>query len=273
MIIHKYTSVEGAIKTIKNLQLKVNSVNQFNDPFENLPIINDLTNEQLINYFNKSEIQNEMNKRIQSIGLKGKNFNDYLDSKEIIEKIRKEINSTNVRMSYDIQNHFSEKLKVSCFSAHVKHSEHKQILMWSHYSDDCKGIRIHFDSDNLVKVEHMFKKVNYSKNRVRFDAFGADDENLLFKLIQKLVTTKASSWEYENEYRLIIDSKNCIEDLVLNMYFVKINPTSIKRIDFGYKCVKENEIRNCLKENNLQDIKLFKAYPNKKEFKFDFEAI
>ncbi len=92
-------------------------------------------------------------------------------------------------------------------------------LMWHHYASNHRGICLEYDTDVIAK--HQFKKnvpesvgekflpqfdmlhpVSYQQNEFGFNEQGAFDT-----LISKTILIKDPHWAYENEWRLVLNSK------------------------------------------------------------------
>jgi len=86
---------------------------------------------------------------------------------------------------------------VICFS-----EKPDEILMWSHYSDNHKGICLEFTAEKGTDLSNLDKnhKVEYLAEypRLMLTDFVNND---LAKASIKVMWTKAKIWEYENEWR------------------------------------------------------------------------
>ena len=73
-------------------------------------------------------------------------------------------------------------------------NEHKRELLWSHYADSWKGIRLNFEvlPNNKLKHVHYFDKS---------DQITEEQTNLT-------ILRKLNSWEYEKECRFIASKPN-----------------------------------------------------------------
>lgn len=88
---------------------------------------------------------------------------------------------------------FLSRRGVSCFSEKVD-----SLLMWSHYSDHCKGFCLEFDTS--TEPFQKIKKVRYEHNMPAFDVVPMlCDED--FDPVLDLYCTKAFDWAYEHEWR------------------------------------------------------------------------
>ncbi|MCQ2496878.1 MAG: DUF2971 domain-containing protein [Lachnospiraceae bacterium] len=101
------------------------------------------------------------------------------------------------------------KFRIICLTADVKN-----ILMWSHYADSHRGICIEYDYSDYDSIPYseVPYPVLYSEKRIVVNANdmpkdkSGNHEKLNYKLIKGLIT-KSNSWEYENEWRLLLSEK------------------------------------------------------------------
>jgi hypothetical protein len=94
-------------------------------------------------------------------------------------------------------------------------------LLWSHYADKHNGIALGFDIS-----ENLLYKVKYRKERLlcRWDGI-PQDKKLGESFMKKLIKTKFSSWEYEEEFRFGCTLSNCIREG--EIYFEKFDSNLI----------------------------------------------
>ena len=95
------------------------------------------------------------------------------------------------------------KNKINEFGVICYSSDSFNILLWSHYADNHKGMCLVFEV--LKKDIHKLHKVNYQNQFPDINLL--DDLNSRDEII-KIVTTKSNEWNYENEYREILTNKN-----------------------------------------------------------------
>ncbi|MEA2561406.1 MAG: hypothetical protein QOH06_2910 [Acidobacteriota bacterium] len=87
-----------------------------------------------------------------------------------------------------------DRLGMACFSEIPT-----SILMWSHYAASHTGVCVQFDHLNPDSLIATAQRVNYSDDYEPLRAF-LDDEG---KQVELVFLTKASSWSYEREWRII----------------------------------------------------------------------
>jgi len=90
-----------------------------------------------------------------------------------------------------------ENIGVACFSARVD-----QLLMWAHYGDGHRGLALEFDTSHdpfqkaiPVAYQDGFPEVN------PIDIL--DDRSTGQDVVEAMLCTKHSSWEYEQEWRVL----------------------------------------------------------------------
>ena len=84
-------------------------------------------------------------------------------------------------------------------------SEYRNNLLWSHYSENHKGMCLVFDipkekEDSLYKVQYQ----------LHFPEINLTDDSKTDEEIKTIVTTKSIEWKYENEYRQVFIMKNML---------------------------------------------------------------
>ena len=116
---------------------------------------------------------------------------------------------------------------------------HSNLLLWAHYANKHTGCSIKI---NLKKYSHLsFERVDYVSRSVRQQAF-TDKEKLC---------KKGKRWQYENEYRIIINSNGNLPKEIFsyntnekNEYYLT---PYIEEIAFGCNVVESCEYLQILK--------------------------
>ena len=114
----------------------------------------------------------------------------FVNNDEAIEMARK--------ATEDIKKKKWANIRVACFT-----EEYKNILMWSHYANFHKGFCLEFSTDfypfKPFKTQTMLK-ISYSAEYPSLSI--KDIPHKLPSLPKRLLGTKYSDWEYENEWRI-----------------------------------------------------------------------
>ncbi|MEZ7507334.1 DUF2971 domain-containing protein [Flavobacterium sp. Arc2] len=167
-------------------------------------------------------------------------------------------------------------IRVACFSNFDRYDEfYKQIVMWSHYADNHRGFCVEYDlsflkPENNLKipdrsfyddkdkylnernqaiiragifpVEYTAKRINipFSKlEKIKIKSSGNIFYNSnIDELIYKTFLVKSANWNYEKEWRIIVDENIC------KYYENKIPFPYIKAIYLGSKA--DNELINTM---------------------------
>jgi hypothetical protein len=171
------------------------SPDKFNDPFDTrIPIrYENFTKSEFIRYWTDSYKEDFPNARDRDIREWVKNFYKICRTpkgKNIIadnqEKIINEIRSS--------------KVGVYSLTANLK-----SILSWSHYADSHRGFCVGFHTSSLrvflqrSQLPLELGRVDYSKEYPYINAYNTS----VAEKARKILWTKSSDWEYENEYRIL----------------------------------------------------------------------
>jgi len=283
MILHKYIDKHG-IDVLENCKLKVNAPTNYNDPFELLC----RSHGELTRKMVKSEVKNKQKIR----KLYDQTVEDgYPHSFKVFKK---HVDENRPRYIEQIYNGYPKRIKktirnmpkmandymrVTCFSGPIE-DKLKEILMWSHYTDAHKGMRIHFDTEYFYdRWRQHLGPIQYSETRVPIhvkDLFW--DTGMVEEAIRKSVRWKSLAWKYENEYRLIIRPSEAEPAIVngKNIEFVKFNPGAIKRVDFGVNMLYKNKekVMDVLRNNSkFNNVKLTEAVMDDDIYKLNYDNL
>lgn len=195
-----------SLENLANYTLWFAAMDSFNDPFEGTFSLNDNLGENswvelLKTYVTKGEL-NKIDK------VKFENNND-LSNESSAKKF--------------LQNEFQKHIKgirdnfgfLSLAVDSVEEPSHKNLHMWSHYSDGMRGFSLVFNKAELLKSlrelnntsQFEFVKVNYVDNAplINWDVQHIDGV-ISRTSILKILNTKHTTFEEENEIRFICDS-------------------------------------------------------------------
>ena len=160
-------------------------------------------------------------------------------------------------------------------------------LMWSHYADDGKGIRITFDFPPRG-LFYYTKEVDYVGNVPCFDVSSFDvwmKGESFERYIEKIVCTKGLAWAYENEARMIVPCKLPVigQEHVLSktvngtlIKCVGIEYDAIRRVDFG-PCAGMNEVAEIIRvlrqDKRTSHIEYFKVDFDPEKYRYKYRRI
>lgn len=221
-------------------------------------------------------------------------FNDPLDCSAIMigdlsEEIKKSLGIDGAeRLAEAIRdsNYIKKYLRFFCVSeVRTAHLEIEN-LMWSHYADKARGIRVLLDFNDSWIDENMLTPVEYGTSlpiALLPTLCEKNSEQWTKQYFLKVVNRKSSCWEYEKEHRVAINLNDLQSHKVEvrfseNNVFLKIPHKNIIQVDFGYDAdeLKIAHIATALRNNALtKDIKLRRAVlkPGEWDYGYRYEEV
>lgn len=179
-IIYKYRMWNDHTKEgLKGNTVYCNTVESFNDPFDMFP-----------SYPTTNEMVTKLEKCVRE-----KFWHKYAGCKisEIAPALLKKFLLAEDRKR-------NTKYGVACFAEFENN-----ILMWSHYAKDHTGVCIGYEMDedflDESGMQHKLIKVQYDNQRPSFNPYSENS----FEMTEQIITTKFKVWQYENEYRVLMN--------------------------------------------------------------------
>ena len=188
MRVYKYMSMDAFKKSAVGGQLflKASRLYEFNDPFEGTGIICGEPSIQFAKewneYFNLTE--------------NGSNNND-----ETVKGLCR----GHMIGSWHQAKIFDSWMRVVCFSDVGVSNKVNELLMWSHYADFGRGVRLELELDEM---QFHLKDVVYRIDRPKLEleqvkSFSSSIDETLFSFINSCLLSKPLCWQYEHEKRLV----------------------------------------------------------------------
>ncbi|MDO6803949.1 DUF2971 domain-containing protein [Wenyingzhuangia sp. 1_MG-2023] len=211
MILYKYFPCnEFTYRSLAIKGLWCDTHKSMNDPFESLYIID--------RKYSFEELQDFRSEIKKSSEPKWKNLIQSKNDEELtilINKLRKD--------------------SLNKFSFCSLSEEPDNILMWSHYANNHKGIVVGFDFPDLKNC-HSLQKVKYSDNLPSFDIktyakFLIKQNSSFLNDIFQDFSIKSSHWSYEKEWRIWRDKSS----------YLIFKPENIKEVHFGVNTLPETK--------------------------------
>ena len=154
------------------------------------------------------------------------------------------------------------------------------LLMWSHYADQHRGFVIEFDTDHPFFDQrrsdddhfHHVRKVLYSDERPTtvLSAF----------LGESTLLTKSAEWEYEQEWRMLIDLDEVSHDTVQpgddSIYLVPVPPKAITRIILGHRMLEEQRetiVEMLTTDRRFAHVEVLQAEIDEDRFALNFSGL
>jgi hypothetical protein len=234
----KYQKIdEYCIKNLSENQLYFRDPTKFNDPFDCLVFLDGKAPKEVwidrIMSRNKCDLDTAIEFLDRCIGLK------YFETeKDLIyptEEYYKDVSSYVRDLHGDLKRNSIP--GVCCFC-----KDNKNILMWSHYANDHRGICLCFQFSNGW-ISQNIHKVKYVNEIEPISVFDVDIESKVRDVLYK----KFDIWTYEQEYRILLNV-NSFEKRVVNF-----EKTDLKKVIFGLRINREDatSVYNNIKINYL----------------------
>lgn len=274
MILCKYLESAGCLDIIKNRRLLATDPITFNDPFEMNPgVIGKPDKHKTLRYFYDDLLPRLSSATNAALPY----FNGKLvlkDDDAAWKTIERDLKPGLMREIEKGLERASQSLRIICFCNpdEIK-NEGDDILLWSHYGDKHKGIRIFFQTDDIrIRSKNLFP-VSYSFERASIDITDPSEVTKRAEdAYRRIIETKNKSWNYEQEVRWIINLKECKQEE--NRSYIPLESKAVRRIDFGCRCESE-EIIPLLRDddNAYQHVKLYKALVHEHRFSLKYKEV
>lgn len=254
-ILYKYFPAERS-NFFKLPEIRFSPTGEFNDPFEFKPAFDGVHNCSFAIYLPSKYNKNPAGREVVS----GKNI-------EIIESYK-------YPGDPQVYKYRKRTAGILCLT-----EDSDNILMWSHYASGHTGFVVGFDAtdrffnrynENEAPIRSL-KRVEYRKDRPSLESENFD--------LSKFFYLKHIGWEYEKEWRLVIDlpDENSVNfDKIENTNSVlgieKIPPSVIKEVVVGLHTPSDliNMAQNFV-ERQKGNVRLFKTKLHDSEYSLEYE--
>ncbi len=138
---------------------------------------------------------------------------------------------------------------IICMSDNWKHP-----LLWAHYAENHKGMCLGFE----VSEQARPTKVDYIRDRVDWlDARHQPYDEGLRKILG-LFNTKFDAWEYESEYRMLVELRDA--DPVSGLHFEPLSDQlSLMQVIVGERCTVTRKQLDRVLGHSFKDLERFKV--------------
>jgi hypothetical protein len=141
--------------------------------------------------------------------------------------------------------------------------------MWSHYTNQHRGIVIEFDTEHLpFNTPEYLLPVIYGKEKpLYFYKFAMDGWE---KDFIEFATHKFEDWAYESEWRMIVQQSSLDDKRA-----TPISPLAIKSVIFGLKhdMSLKTEVCELFRDPKWKHVRLFDAVPHQTEYRIERKGI
>lgn len=207
-ILYRYRSFPGEGKHLRLNKIWFAAPHSFNDPFDcRIPFeIEESSPMQIRRALEVATAQRnpELNRkgRRKTVKERVRNFNRNRRNPERMQKIKD-----------DMVTSMNERFGILSLT-----EDPENILMWSHYAQKHEGYCIGFDTKRLMDSLRVY--ANRSRNsfillpveyQEDYPRLVLDDSIERIEILNRMLTIKSMQWEYEKEYRLIINGESNFE--------------------------------------------------------------
>ncbi|MGG7077369.1 DUF2971 domain-containing protein [Clostridium sardiniense] len=140
--------------------------------------------------------------------------------------------------------------------------ENNNILMWSHYANNHQGVCFEYDGNEVCEFSEIYpivyikENIDLSESLIDIDPHG----------IQKKIMIKSSVWEYEKEWRIILNNSEPEKSGGL------IKFPKIKSIYLGCK-TKEEDKEKIIALAKEKGINVYQMKMKRNQFKLEYSEI
>jgi len=144
---------------------------------------------------------------------------------------------------------------------------HQETLLWSHYANDHKGVAVRYDfptkflsdEDEILGVSRVSYDANAVSDWLRenIELYRDDHKNFIIGLLKKVLMSKAPSWSYEQEARIVRPKAGLFE----------VPRSTLTHVFFGLQTTEQDEqlVRAVVKQN-YEGVKFGRAVRTSDDF-------
>ena len=277
--VYKYCGEHG-LNILKNLELKITPVDQFNDPFEFEPYVicsNPKTKAESLIEPQDIELLSAAYETEKANGTFNGSFSEFKD-RYIHTRAIPAIEDVAVIEQRCYQKWIAANYGVLVF---VKR-KYISIVMWGHYGNEHRGLVIGFDgSHSFFQGGAGLCSVKYVKERVTFDISWENGGEREREYARSLLFSKNEEWIYESEVRQMFFLRDLVTKRIRDektgnemiRYFSPIPPEIIVSVSLGVKCSPELEkqVKTALQDKCFSHVKCDRAQLHRSKFELSFE--
>jgi len=242
MLLFRYFKSHG-YETLRDGQLKASAPSSFNDPFEFLPkfptSLPIAEAKRLLKAREKSDDWYQKTKRTNPAISNKKIFKEWMrGNREVNAKTLRE---NHTRLMRDVLESrlqiMDRKQRIVCFSQEARHPW-EEILLWSHYADSHRGVRIGFNMPAALPPPMVLAPMRYQEARCSASFQEITDPNSNSKWAIEAMMVKSKGWEYEREVRLFNRPEDCNrvkESSGAIGYYVRFDASWVTTVDLGMR--------------------------------------
>lgn len=140
----------------------------------------------------------------------------------------------------------------------------KNLLMWAHYANDHKGMCIEFSRESGTELadEEAIRPIHYTNNHPTLSTQSLKSQESIEASMKRILYAKSEHWEYEQEWRHIIDVGDKLHPW----------PAPLKTVYFGCK-TEPDDIQLVKTVLSNSKVKYMRAKQSDSKFSLMFEPV
>ena len=257
MKFYKYMKLKWLHEVLRpeGIRLLINTPSEFNDPFDSTgQVFGTPTPTFIDNYLQgRQSLRDKAQAENQSLAnMVTKDFAGLMQSRKAFDAF----------------------LRFFCMASATSDNNVSTSLMWSHYADNAKGVRLTLDLEGThispTPVRYCFVAPSLDLSSPQY--FGGEEPSIE-KFCLECAFTKDLAWSYENEWRIIfpVDDLDKLERFGVSVtkegerYFWHPARHVVKRIDFGVQA-SNADVDSAVKrltDDGYDDVQIFVAKKNR----------
>lgn len=229
---YRYMDLHWGIDSLLSGWFKVSSPQDFNDPFECQGNVCGTPPRESLRNFCRGLVRPA-----------------HVNEEDVLDKVHRDFLC---KFAHELRTRkpLGDRFRVLCMSSAEETTPDAETLMWGHYADGGKGVRIVIDTDLCLSDAWAIQPVTYARNAELplYDLSQLKDfprDSSLVEFYARCIFTKGPMWSYENERRLIARKDQLLpsgyKQAANGADLIKLPRESILGIEFGAR-VTEAEV-------------------------------
>lgn len=262
MRLFKYVRPER-VDILENQQITFTPPKEFNDALDTRPRVVPLKSLKKLKIKTndyRAEVAKSLPLDFQMLPRRERRRKERELFKGSVKEMQKQADKIARKIEEDVYSGINQLFGVLCLTGNSNHR-----LMWENYADGDRGFAIEFDAEQPRFGPNVLHQVAYSEEPPTYDPSNVSDG--WWKI-------KSKDWEYENEYRIVFQLKDC-EPKAVNgkiIYLKHLPRNCIKSVFMGLAM--GGEMKKRLKDVcQPSGIKLFEAIISNGKAPYEFREV
>ena len=253
MIIFRYLA-SHSLESLRDARLKVARISSFNDPFECMYRASGVMTRAKAKQYLRARLDSRefleglMRSQPHLVSVKAARRFQKANLDKYASDLIANYDSIKEAPPEEREAVMDHAFRVVCFSS-SEAQPLDEILLWSHYADKHRGVRIGFEFPAELTRAFRISPITYQDVRVAVDLTNDSEEKSVKAALLQSTKTKSRAWAYEKEYRLMTVLNFCVveRDAKGNaIELLSFEREWVRRIDFGARC--DRQTRNDILE-------------------------